>query len=96
MRFARLGRLLAVVPSRTGWRAEIGLDLGSYLVATEGSKTPAWEDALRVGGAYYLRPSRTIPVVFGAGADYRPRFEHRSELRGYVQMSIELPFFSLN
>src|SRR5262249_25273803 len=47
------------------------LDLGSYLVA-EGTGAPTASAAVRFGGAIYARLSREIPLVLGAGSDYRP------------------------
>lgn len=83
------------------------LDVGAYLngrVTTRESGTesgkagevaPRWPDALRFGAAFVIRPSGDVPLVFGAAADYRPRYDDHDELRVLAYVALELALFAL-
>ncbi|XXF81305.1 hypothetical protein P2318_16560 [Myxococcaceae bacterium GXIMD 01537] len=72
------------------------VDLGTYLVAREGSEdAPQWADALRLGATVYARPWADVPVVFGAGGDYRMKVVGPSEVRVVGHVSLELPLYTL-
>jgi hypothetical protein len=85
--------------SKGWWGALVyPLDLGSYLVATPNTQSASatWTTAIRFGAAGYFRPWAETPVVFGAGTDYKPEFQSRTEWRYFVTASLELPLFLLH
>lgn len=82
------------------------VDLGGYLTATgnpggsaaqqRASGTVRWDDALRFGVATYVRLSKDVPIVIGAGADLRPHMESPSQWRVYGMVALELPLFAIH
>ncbi len=86
---------------QVAWKGIGGLaypvDLGSYITAGEQAEDePSWENAVRLGGAVYGRPFKTIPAVAGVGGDYRPRIDGRTEARVFGFIALELPLFVLH
>lgn len=73
------------------------VDVGSYLTSSDSKAEsgPDWRSAFRAGGTLYLRPWADIPVVVGAGYDYRFKFAGRDEWRLFGAASLELPLFML-
>lgn len=72
------------------------VDVGTYLLATsEKDDKPRWPDAVRLGASVYGRPWSSVPVVFGAGSDFRPAFEDRTETRVFGFAALELPLYML-
>lgn len=74
------------------------VDVGTYLTAAPDatSSGPRWPDALRFGLATYFRLSASVPLVFGLGADVRPRFDDRVDTRAYAAIALELPLFIIH
>jgi hypothetical protein len=74
------------------------VDVGSYLTSSDSKAEsgPDWRSAFRAGGALYLRFWADIPVVFGAGYDYRFKLAGRDEWRLFGTASLELPLFTLH
>lgn len=96
---ARLYGVLAPVGIQVACR-KVGLlaypvDVGSYLTAAGGTGRD-WRDALRPGAALFIRPSASIPLVLGVGADYRFEIGGRDERRLYLAGALELPLFTLH
>jgi hypothetical protein len=73
------------------------VDLGTYLVKTSQteSSVPRWTEALRFGAAAYVRPWRTVPIVFGGGVDAQPKIEDHKSYRAQFTVGMELPLIQL-
>lgn len=92
--------LFAPVGVQFAWRWLGGLlyplDLGSSLLARSGGEPPKAASAVRIGVSLYARPWNDVPIVFGAGYDYRPAFETYADQRVFGFAALELPLFIIH
>jgi hypothetical protein len=72
------------------------VDIGGYLTSTQ-DQTFKVSQAIRPGGALYLRPWSTIPIIAGEAFDYQPgSINSSANSRAETFLSLELPLIAIH